>query len=161
MFSYFKHRKQDLAARTLIKVALQGQINDAFEQNESLVSERLNSVFFVGYTWYFTRICFTNLNLRSGGEPAEKHIKFILKSEHFGEQLVGTFFRQMSAIEIAKTFEDQNKIIIGQNFSPAEMMRLFEDGSHAGMADAVRMGDASLLKQYLLNKLDFNDIPKC
>jgi hypothetical protein len=159
MFTYLKRRRAELAARTKIGIELKRQIKEAFDQNELETSTRLMTFFTAGYIYGFVRIGFFTLTGVSGEEATDKHIRRICDGVLPGK-LWDDLARKLEALELARGMDDQQKTIRrGSSLTPAEGIKLFEDGTKIGLHDAsysetFRGNWAHNLKRYLVGELD-------
>ncbi len=159
MFAFLNRRKAELDARTKIGVALHHQIKEAFDQNELETSTRLLRFFTAGYVYGFVRMGFFTLTGVSGERAADKHIRRICDGV-LPNKLWDNQVRMLTALEIAKGMDDQEKNKLrGSDLTPAEALKLFEDGVNIGLHDATFSETFSRnlafnLKRYLVGELD-------
>lgn len=163
MFAFFNRRKVELDARKKIGVALHHQITEAFNQNELETSMRLDTFFTAGYVLGFVREGFFTLTGVMGERATDKHIQRICDGV-LPNKLWENLDRKLTALEIAKGMDDQAKHKKrGSGPTPAESLKLFEDGVNIGLHDAsYTFGGtwAHNLTRYLVGELDIESFYK-
>lgn len=164
MFAFLNRRKAELDARTKIGVELHRQVKEAFAQNELETSARLSTFFTAGYVYGFVRIGFFTLTGVSGERATDKHIRRICDGV-LPNKLWENLDRKLGALEIAKGMDDQHKKLPGSDLTPAEAIKLFEEGTKIGFHDAAfsetfRGNWAYNLKRYLVGELDIESFYK-
>lgn len=157
MFTFLKRRRAELDARTKIGIELHRQIKEAFDQNEMETSSHLLTFFTAGYLYGFVRIGFFTLTGVSGEEPTDKHMRRICDGV-LPNKLWDDLVRKLEALNLAVGMDDEQKNIRrGSGLTPAEGIKLFEDGTKIGCHDAsftFRGTRAHNLKRYLTGELD-------
>lgn len=134
MLGLLRRWRLEREARKRIGIELHRQVKEAFELDEAGTSRRLQTSFCVGYIYYFVRLGFSTITGVVGERAADKHLRHICDGV-LPKKLYEIFSRQLSALEVARGMQDQNKKIIGFDISPAEVIKLFETGGEAGAAD--------------------------
>ena len=163
MFTFLKRRRAELDARTTIGIELHRQLKEAFDQNEMETSSHLLTFFTAGYLYGFVRLGFFTLTGVSGEEATDKHMRRICDGV-LPNKLWDDLNRKLEALNIAVGMDDQQKTIRrGSGLTPAESIKLFEDGTKIGGHDAsytFRGTRAQNLKRYLVGELDVESFYK-
>jgi hypothetical protein len=151
MFGFLKNRKAISEARAKIGVELHRQIKEALIQDERTATEKLSTVFIVGYIYWFVSGGFSCQGI-DGGAVVDKQLRLVCDGV-MPNKLYDIFQRQMAALEIAKGMKDQDALIRGANISPAQIAKLFETGTEVGVFDAMSLSaKPNNLRNYLLGQ---------
>lgn len=152
LFGFLKRRRAIAAASTKIGVALHRQIKEALDEDESRTGENLSTAFVVGYIHWFVRLGFSTQGI-DAERLIDKELRVICNGVMPSGKLYEIFERQLAALEIAKGLKDQNRVVVGKSWTPAQMLKLFETGSEVGLWDGTCIrAQPNNLKRYLLGQ---------
>ena len=151
MFGFLKKRKAINDARNVIGVELHRQIKEALSQNEAMATQKLSTVFTPGYVYWFVRMGFSSQGI-DGGQVIDKQLPIVCDGVIPGK-LNDIVQRQLAALDVAQSMEDQTKPICGTSMSPSQLTELFELGLKAGSYDATCLSSHPInFKKYLLGQ---------
>ena len=154
MFGFFRNRRAIRDARTKIGIDLHRQIRDALAQDEKNTAEMLSTSFTAGYIYWFVRLAFDCLGV-NGERAVESELQHICDGV-LSKKLYDIYNRQMAALQLATTIKDEDRVLPGVKFSPAQAIAQYDLASKAARYDAPLVSlqaiKASNLTKYLLGQ---------
>ncbi len=139
---YWGRRKAEIKATNNIVDQMRRQIQEAFDENQELVTMRIGTYFTTGYLFCFITVGFSHQGM-DGERSFEEYWKKIL-NDVLPNKLVEIFNGNLDGLEGAKRAGDEHPV------------KLFETGGEAGIYDSMALDvmserEATNLKRYLVD----------
>lgn len=116
-----------------------------------MTTEKLSTVFTPGYIYWFVRMGFSVQGI-DGGKVIDKQLRLVCDGV-IPDKLYDIFQRQLAALKVAQSMDDQTRPIRGTNMNPSQLTALFELGVKVGSYDATYLSSKPInFKKYLLGQ---------